>query len=202
MQLLIGTTNPSKIDYFRDLLGDFPIELVTLRELGVTGEPEETGKTPEENARIKAAYYGRFAQRVLCADSGLYFDALPLSDPRQPGLHIRTPNGTRLDDEQMIAHYAALSRSLGGRALAYYLDGAAIKTPKGLWGFQSTREEARAWGFYLLDTPCEARREGWPLDSLSIDLQGVGFLDCAHGTPRKRGYTDRLRAFLREKLEL
>ena len=201
MQILIGTTNPSKVDYFRHVLDGAHADLVTLRDLGVTGEPQETGKTPEENARIKVAYYAKYAPYVLCADSGLYFDALPLDDPRQPGLHIRTPGGVRLDDEQMIAHYSALSRELGGRALAYYLDGLAVKTPRGVYGFQSTREEAKGWAFYLLDTPCEARREGWPLDSLSIDLQGRSFLDPACSAPR-RAYIERLHDFLWEKLEL
>ena len=201
MQILIGTTNPSKIDYFRELLDGTGAELVTPRELGVTGEPQETGRTPEENALLKATYYGQYADYVICADSGLFFDALPLDDSRQPGLHVRMVNGVRLNDEQMIEHYAALSHSLGGKALAYYLDGFAIKTPKGIWGFQSTREEAHVWAFYMLDAPCPARRAGWPLDSLSIDLEGRSFLDPSRRTEVRRGYIDRLKAFLKEKLE-
>lgn len=47
------------------------------------------------------------ADAVICADSGLYFDSLPLDDPRQPGLHVRTPSGTRLGDEQMEKPYTA-----------------------------------------------------------------------------------------------
>ena len=202
MQILIGTTNPSKVALFRQLLGDTGATFVTLRDLHIDEEPQETGKTPEENARLKAAFYGRFAERVICADSGLYVDALPLDDPLQPGLHIRTPHGVRLDDEQMIAHYAALSRSLGGRVLAYYLDACAVKTPKGLYSFQATREEARESGFYLLDTPCAQRREGWPIDSLSVDLEGRSFFDVRYSAlPQlKKSYIARLNAFLREAL--
>ena len=201
MQILIGTTNPSKIEYFREVLSEITTDIVTPHDLGVTGEPPETGRTPEENARLKAAYYGQYADYVLCADSGLFFDALPLDDPRQPGLHVRMVNGKRLDDEQMIEYYAALSHSLGGKALAYYLDGHAIKTPQGIWGFQSTREEALVWAFYMLDTPCAARRAGWPLDSLAIDLEGRSFLDPGRRGEVRRGYIDRLKAFLKEKLE-
>ena len=200
MQILIGTTNPSKVEYFHSVLGDIPATLLTLHELGVSGGPQETGATPEENARIKAAYYGRFADYVICADSGLYFDALSMDDPRQPGLHVRTVDGARLDDEQMIAHYAALSHALGGKALAYYLNGIALKTPRGIYGIQLTREEALEGAFYLLDTPCDARRAGWPLDSLSIDLDGRSFMDPTRRDPRRRGYIERLRAFVREKL--
>lgn len=199
--MLVGTTNPSKIAYFSDLLEGFDLRIVAPEALGVTGEPKEAGATPEENARIKAAFYGRYAPYAICADSGLYFDALPLDDPRQPGLHVRMPHGVRLDDEQMIAHYAALSHALGGRALAYYLDGIAVKTPRGIWGFQSTREEALDWSFYLLDEPCEARKPGWPLDSLSVDRNGVSFLNPSRaGEPIARGYLPRLKRFLDEKI--
>lgn len=204
MQVLIGTTNPSKVALFRQLLEDTGATFVTPHDLHIDGEPQETGATPEENARLKAAYYGQFAERVICADSGLYVDALPLDDPRQPGLHIRTPNGERLDDEQMIAHYAALSRSMGGRVLAYYLDGCAVKAPGGLHSFLATREEARKDGFYLLDTPCAQRREGWPLDSLSVDLQGRSFFDVDYSLlPQlKKSYIARLSKFLHEALQL
>ena len=111
--ILVGTTNPAKAMYFQDLLKDEDAKFVTLGDLGITTEPQETGNTPEENARIKAAFYGQFAEYVICADSGLYFDALDLCDPRQPGLFIRTPGGcAMLDDDAMIAHYTQLVHNL------------------------------------------------------------------------------------------
>ena len=204
MRILIGTTNPSKVGYFENLLEGCGAEFITLRDLGVTDEPQETGSTPRENAEIKAAFYGKYADIVICADSGLYFDSLSLDDPRQPGLHIRTPYGKRLDDMQMVEHYAALSHSLGGRVLAYYVDGCALKIGNRVYGFQATREEARANAFYLMDSPCEAMREGWPLDSISLDLDEVSFLDPQRDTIRQNSwsYKDRLRAFLKEKIGL
>ncbi|MGN0775165.1 MAG: non-canonical purine NTP pyrophosphatase [Candidatus Ventricola sp.] len=202
MQILIGTTNPAKVGYFEKLLADTDAAFLTPHDLGVVDEPQETGNTPEENARIKAAFYGQYADAVICADSGLYFDALPLDDPRQPGLHIRTPNGRRLDDEQMIAHYAALAHSLGGKVMAYYLDGCAVFCSGQVYGFQATREEACARAFYLTDTPCAERKEGWPLDSLSLDLEEVSFLDAQRLTAEQleRQYVKRLKAFLRASL--
>ena len=203
MRILLGTTNPSKAAYFADLLAGVDAELVTLDALGVCAEPDECGRTPQENAIIKARCYGQYADCVICADSGLYFDDLPMEDPRQPGLHVRTPGGgPRLDDAQMIEHYSALAKSLGGRALAYYVDGCAVKRGDKVYGFQATREEAMSWAFYLTDTPCAWRREGWPLDSLSLDMEGRYFLDPSR--PRfpqqKSGYRPRLRAFLLEAL--
>ena len=203
--ILVGTTNPSKAAYFRDLLSGCEVEFVTLRDFGITDEPEESGSTPEENARIKAAFYGKYADYVVCADSGLYFDELPLDDPRQPGLHIRTPGGcTRLDDDAMIAYYAQLVHNLGGRQLAYYLDGAAVYAAGNVYGFAATRDEAKSWAFYMTDQISRWRREGWPLDTISVDLDGRCFLDPDR--PRypqeKSSYRPRLRAFLMEKLGL
>lgn len=54
MQILIDTTNPSKAAYFEALLADAGAVFVTPGELGIADEPQETGSTPEENARLKA----------------------------------------------------------------------------------------------------------------------------------------------------
>lgn len=205
MKILIGTTNPSKVEQFAAMLSGFGVDFMTLSDLGITDEPTETGKTPQENAMIKAAFYGRYAQNVICADSGLYFDCLPLEDDRQPGLHIRTPGGgRRLDDEEMIAYYAQLVHNLGGSVMAYYLNGFAVKTDEQIHGFQWTREEAKLGAFYMLDTPRRERNPGWPLDSLSVDMKGVSFVDPQwEETPQLDWAREsRLRTFLIEKLGL
>lgn len=177
MQVLIGTTNPAKLRLFQDVLQGYPIQFVTLRDLGITTEPEEMGSNPAENAAVKAAFYGRYADYVICNDSGLYFDELALDDPRQPGLHIRTPQGVRLDDEAMIDYYSRLIHSLGGKVLAYYLDGFAVKTPTGVQTFMKSKQDAREAAFWMLDQPVAERRPGWPLDSLSKELDDTSFLE-------------------------
>ena len=112
MRVLLGTTNPSKVKRFEELMSGYGIEFCTLRDLGINTEPEECGKTPEENAIIKAKYYGKYCDMVICNDSGLYFDDIPFDDKRQPGLNIRTPEGKRLSDEEMIHYYSSLVASL------------------------------------------------------------------------------------------
>ena len=170
MKVLLGTTNPSKVQRFEDLLAGCGIEFLTLRDLSIDREPEETGRTPEENAAIKARCYGRFCDLGICNDSGLYFDGLPLEDPRQPGLNIRAPGGgERLNDEEMISYYAELIHSLGGRVLAYYLDGVAVYNRGSIFTFMENSEVTRLVAFYMVDTPSEKRREGWPLDSISLN---------------------------------
>jgi XTP/dITP diphosphohydrolase len=86
-RLLVATTNPHKLREIRDLLSDVPIELVGLDALPPIDEPEETGATFEENARLKALYYDRRANAggdlTVAEDSGLVVDALD----GEPGVH-------------------------------------------------------------------------------------------------------------------
>ncbi len=76
-KLLIATTNPNKIREIRPLLAGVAFEIVTLADVAPMPEPEETGATFWENARIKALAYARGSG--LCAvaeDSGLVVDAM------------------------------------------------------------------------------------------------------------------------------
>lgn len=168
MKVLIGTTNPAKVRYYEKMLADYEIDFLTLKDLQIAEEPEETGNDPEENARQKAAFYGRYFDVVICNDSGLYFDALALDDPLQPGLHVRTPQGVRLDDDAMVAYYTNLVKTLGGKALAYYLNGFAVYKNGNVYSKMEDPAEKRESAFYMLDHAVEPQRDGWPLDSISI----------------------------------
>ena len=206
MKVLIGTTNVSKRERFSALLADKKVEFVTPEQCGIKHEPEESGKTPEENARLKAAFYGQHFDIVICNDSGLYFKELPIDDPRQPGLNIRTPMGKkRLSDEEMISYYTGLIRTLGGKVEAFYLDGVAVLCSKQIYTFMD-QESALQKSFYMVDTPSEKRREGWPLDSLSINKKtGSYFVDHRDSESDNivtDEYRDRLRAFLCNALNL
>ena len=81
--LLIATSNPHKLREIRALLADATVELLALDMLPGVAEPDETGSTFQENARLKALYYSRaWAQSarepilVVAEDSGLVGDAL------------------------------------------------------------------------------------------------------------------------------
>lgn len=206
MKVLIGTTNPAKVKRFAEFLPDCGIEFLTLKDLGINDEPRETGSDPEQNARIKAAFYGQFCDRVICNDSGLYFDCLPLDDPRQPGLNIRTPHGRRLDDEEMIAYYGELTESLGGKVLAYYLDGIAVYREGQVESWLD--EQGKAAAFYMVSRPSENRHPGWPLDSLSVNRNtmtyfvdhGNNIYDKVEDNIMVGQYRQRVVAFLRRAL--
>ena len=83
-RILIATTNPNKVREITPLLADLPIDIVTLADVGPVAEPEETGATFWENARIKALAYAAATGEVAVAeDSGLEIDALG----GEPGVH-------------------------------------------------------------------------------------------------------------------
>jgi XTP/dITP diphosphohydrolase len=77
MTLLLATTNTNKIREIRPLLAGAPFEIVTLADLAPIAEPEESGATFWENARIKALAYSRGSGLFSVAeDSGLVIDSI------------------------------------------------------------------------------------------------------------------------------
>jgi XTP/dITP diphosphohydrolase len=75
-KLVLASHNKGKLAEFRELLAPFGVEVISAGDLGVP-EPEETGDTFEENARLKAIV-STFATGLpaLSDDSGLEVEAL------------------------------------------------------------------------------------------------------------------------------
>lgn len=207
MKVLIGTSNPSKVERFKSLLEGYDLEFLSLKDLNITSEPEENGINPKENAIIKARYYSSFCDVVICNDSGLYFQELDVEDSRQPGLNIRTPNGNkRLDDEEMIEYYSSLICSLGGKVNAYYLDGIAVSINGKIYSFMEDLSY-KTDTFIMVDKPSNKRHKGWPLDSLSIRKNtNKYFVDETINDSKDNifinDYRERLIKFLIDALEL
>ncbi len=89
--LLVATTNRGKLREIRGLLAGLPYRLVALDEVGAPPEPEETGETFAENARLKALAYAEATGLLTVAeDSGLEIDALD----GLPGVQSARWNGT------------------------------------------------------------------------------------------------------------
>ncbi|HXW04044.1 MAG TPA: RdgB/HAM1 family non-canonical purine NTP pyrophosphatase [Vicinamibacterales bacterium] len=91
LTLVVATTNPGKAREIAAILQDLPVRLRTLTELPRVPEPEETGRTFAENARLKALYYAE-ATGLPCVadDSGLEISALG----NAPGIHSARWHGT------------------------------------------------------------------------------------------------------------
>ena len=98
-KLLIATGNTGKIREYCQLLQDSPYPLITLADQGVDIEVEETGKTLEENAELKATTYATQSQSLAIADdSGLEVDALE----GEPGPLSARYAGENATDQQRI----------------------------------------------------------------------------------------------------
>src|SRR5438552_3589046 len=75
--LLVATTSAGKLREWQALLADMPLELRTLRDVGITFDVNETGCSYAENAQLKAEAYGAASGMLtLAEDSGLSVDAL------------------------------------------------------------------------------------------------------------------------------
>jgi XTP/dITP diphosphohydrolase len=75
--VLLATRNEGKIREFRQLLAGEPLTVETLAAHEELGDVEETGKTFEENAVLKASHFARATGLwTIAEDSGLVVDAL------------------------------------------------------------------------------------------------------------------------------
>lgn len=75
-KLVLATHNGGKLAEFKELFAPFGLDLVSAGELGLP-EPEETGTTFHENARLKAHAAAKAANMIaLSDDSGLCVAAL------------------------------------------------------------------------------------------------------------------------------
>ncbi|GAB4475520.1 MAG: XTP/dITP diphosphatase [Anaerolineales bacterium] len=97
-QLLLATANRGKVHEIRAVLSALPIDILDVRDLGLTLEIVEDGKTYAENAAKKAmAYAAASGLPALADDSGLEVDALH----GEPGIHSARysdlPNATDAD---------------------------------------------------------------------------------------------------------
>ena len=77
MKLIFATGNQNKMREIRQIFGDLPMEILSMKEAGVEAEVVEDGTSFEENSLIKArAIHEATGALVLADDSGLCIDAL------------------------------------------------------------------------------------------------------------------------------
>ena len=104
--VIIATNNTHKVEEIESALSFKGWEFKTLKEAGITSNPEETGTTFVENARIKAqAAHELSGKATLADDSGLIVDALDGA----PGVYSSRYSGKEGDD---AANNAKLLREL------------------------------------------------------------------------------------------
>lgn len=108
ISLLVATHNQGKVAEFAGILGESGIEWLSLDDVGIDEDVEETGATFRDNAVLKAVAYARMTGFLTLADdSGLEVDALG----GRPGVLSARYGGPGLT---AVDRYQLLLRNLDG----------------------------------------------------------------------------------------
>ena len=122
--LLVATTNVNKVREIRPLLAALDIDVLTLSDVPPMREPEETGSTFWENARLKALGYAEATGlTVVAEDSGLEVAALE----GEPGVHSARFLGPRASYPDRFAEiYRRLNAQPGIARAARFVTALAL----------------------------------------------------------------------------
>ena len=83
-RIIFATGNQHKMAEIRQILGDLPVEILSMKEAGISVDIVEDGTTFEENAWIKAQAVAACCDDIVLADdSGLEIDYLN----KEPGIY-------------------------------------------------------------------------------------------------------------------
>ena len=76
-KFIVATRNNGKLNEIKEILSNFEYEVLSMTDVGISREVEESGTTFKENALIKAkAVWEITGETVMADDSGLEVDAL------------------------------------------------------------------------------------------------------------------------------
>jgi XTP/dITP diphosphohydrolase len=130
-RLVIATHNAGKLKEMRELLAPYGVSAVSAGELGLA-EPEETGASFRDNARIKAIAAATAADLPAFADdSGLAVDALGGA----PGIHSARWAGEPRDFGNAMQKVEDELRARGAMAAsqrgAYFVSALCVAWPDG-----------------------------------------------------------------------
>ena len=177
MKLLYGTTNPAKLDSMRCKIEGLGIEIIGLNEIDINFDlVDESGSNPLENARLKAlAYYQAARMPVFSCDSGLYIDGIKSNN--QPGAYVRRVDGKEMNDEEMIAYYSKVAANMGGVVKARYKNAIClVLNESNIYEYDG--DDISSEKFLLTSTPHLKRVKGFPLDSISVEIEsGEYYMD-------------------------
>ena len=145
-RLVIATHNPGKLAEMRELLAPYGIDAISAAELGLP-EPDETGMTFRDNARIKAKAAAKAAGLPAFADdSGLAVDALA----GEPGIYSARWAGPNKDFDHAMATIEEKLKALGAitpeRRKAHFVSALCVAWPDGhLEEFEARVDGVLVW---------------------------------------------------------
>ena len=195
-RLVIATHNPGKLAEMRDLLAVYGVEAVSAGELGLA-EPDETGTTFRDNARIKAEAAAKASKLPAFADdSGLAVDALG----GDPGIYSARWAGQDKDFRFAMNKIQSLLVERGAKSAdrrrGHFVSALCVAWPDGhVEDFEATVDGTIVW------PPRGTLGFGYdPLFKPDGHDRTFGEMpaDEKHGLPpRGRGLSHRARAFLK-----
>ena len=163
-KIIFATGNPTKAKRFSNGLAKHDIEVISLKDLDLKLDVDESGNNAIENALKKArACFEKTKMPTIGMDDTLYLENVPAD--KQPGLFVRRVNGKTLNDEEMIEHYLNLVKEYGidGKLNSKWIYGLAVINENG-------EESTYTWhkdDFYMVDTKSSIINPGYPLNSIS-----------------------------------
>lgn len=165
MKVLFATHNKAKLKLYKEGLEGYNIQVLSLDDLNINKEVDETGSKPSENASIKAREYSKMTDMItISVDDGLIFDNIP--EDIQPGVNVRRINGKSRTDDELIEHYVNVVNTYGinGKLKGKWIKALAVAVDK---------DEVITHDFFVdkifVNVPHAKRNPGYPLDSISLD---------------------------------
>jgi XTP/dITP diphosphohydrolase len=98
LKIVLASRNKHKIREIKEILSaaaGYELEILSLDDIGVTGDIEENGNSFEENAKIKASLPASMGYIGIADDSGLSVDALN----GEPGIYSARYAGEPCNDQ-------------------------------------------------------------------------------------------------------
>lgn len=193
-KLVVATHNAGKLREFKTLLEPFGLELVSAGELDLP-EPEETGTTYEENAKIKAlAATTASGLWALSDDSGLSVDGLD----GDPGIYSARWAGPdkNFDDAMVKVHTSLMEKGAmapGQRTAAFVAvlclanpsgetvcfegraEGTLVWPPRGTQGFGYDPMFQPKGHMRTFGEMSEAEKHSWSKDKIGLSHRSRAF---------------------------
>ena len=108
-KLLVATKNQGKLKEISKFLRDLDLKIVSLKDVGISEDFEETGNTYEENSQNKAIFYAKKSGlSTIADDGGIEIDALDGA----PGVKSRRWLGHEASDQELVAYMKKIIKEL------------------------------------------------------------------------------------------
>lgn len=202
MKILIATHNPGKLEELRKGLSGLEkkgVKTVSLKDLSIDLEPQETGETFQENSLLKAKFYANLAALPTIADDGgLGIDILKGA----PGVKSRRWPGYQASDQELIDYTLLHLRGVTkANRTAYLQTCITFFDPQ----TQTVFSETEKIEGLIADVPSTRRTGGYPFRALFIvkkfnkyydDLSEKQHEEINHRLKAVRRLAEKIRSYL------